>query len=146
MPPSFLLNNILLIHNRHMVQSGKYISCLHVSSSLVDEDNTMCQLYFLVVVKLCVSVFGCTHMHTCMWVLIEARRGYGIPWSWSYSWLWSSQCGCFRTEPKSPTIALTCRRDVSTIRFFFLCKVNNFTCGYKERSEDKRWKFGVINI
>lgn len=22
--------------------------------------------------------------------------------------------------------------------FFFLCKINNFTCGYKERSEDKR--------
>lgn len=42
-----------------------------------------------------VSAYFC-HVYESAW---EARRGHQIPKSWSYPWLWATQCRCWEPNP-----------------------------------------------
>lgn len=58
---------------------------------------------YVSVLYACVYVHG---VHVCL-VPEEVRRRYGIPWGWSYRWLWPSMW-VLRTKPE-PSAALIAR-------------------------------------
>lgn len=81
--------------------------------------NLSCCFFFIFVYD--THIHACTHVPS-MQVPMEARRGHQT-WSWSYSWLWASQCGdqtgvlC-----KSSNVPLTAEPSLHPLAFLLASK------------------------